>query len=264
MDTNMVLNASFNELVFENRHKDYGAYQIRKRYSKNVVISAFLAVAFFTTALGAYFVNLPDANAAGVPPNGPPKIADTVTVNMLDERKTPIKKQREVLPPAAKGSTNTITENIKIVTDSATSLNVNDTAGTPTGETGGVTKIADTTSTTGQPCVNCGDTVPPKPRLVQWLIDPPKDPGLDEFFKKNIRYPQLAKDRGIQGVVYLTFIVDTKGDVRDIKIAKGADPLLDREVLRVAKFMPKWEPVKDENGEIVEYQYNKPVRFTLK
>jgi protein TonB len=263
MDTNMVLNASFNELVFENRHKDYGAYQIRKRYSKNVLLSAFLAVAFFSTALGAYFVNMPDAHGAGVPPSGPPKLADTLVINMLPEKENPIKKQPEVKPPSAKGASSTITDNIKIVNDSVKPVSMNDTVGSPTGVKGGVSKVSDTISP-GRPCVNCGDTTPKTPRLVKYLKDPPKDPGLDDFFRKNIHYPQIAREQGIQGVVYLTFIVDTKGDVRDIKIAKGVDPNLDREVLRVARIMPKWEPVKDENGEIVEYQYNKPVRFTLK
>jgi protein TonB len=259
----MVLNPSFNELVFENRNKNYGAYQIRKRYSRNVLLSALLAVALFSTALGAYFINLPGANAAGVPPGGPPKITDTLLINILPT-KEPIKKQPPVNPPSAKGASNTITENIKIVNDSAKPVNPTDTAGNPNGVKGGVSKIADTSTVVGKPCVNCGDSAPKPPRRVAWLPKPPKDPGLDDFFKKHIRYPQPAKDGNIQGVVYLTFIVDTKGDVYDIKIAKGAHPLLDNEVLRVAKMMPKWEPVKDENGEVVEYQYNKPVRFTLK
>jgi protein TonB len=258
----MVLNPSFNELVFENRHKNYGAYQIRKRYSRNVVLAGFLAVALFSAALGAYFINMPESHAMGVPP----VISTKDSIVVIGGPKLPVKPPTPKLPanpPAPKGSPNTVTSNIIIAKDSVTPLNPNDTAGRYDGVKNGPGKLKDSTVVAVHPpCTNC-DSTPPKKEPRKWLPNPPKDPGLDAFFVKNIRYPQQAKEMGIEGVVYLTFVVDTKGDVRDIEILKGAHPLLDREVLRVAKFMPKWEPVKDENGEIVEYQYSKPVRFKL-
>jgi periplasmic protein TonB len=261
MDTNMVLNPSFNELVFENRHKNYGAYQIRKRYSRNVVLAGFLAVSIFTMAIGAYFINMPESQA-GVPPVITDNRVDTIPMIIGDHPPKP-RVQPPANPPAPKGSTNTITSNIVVAKDSVTPVNPNDTIGRPDGKIGGIGKLKDSIPlAAGNPCINC-DSVPKKKEPRKWLPFPPKDPGLDAFFVKNIRYPQIAKEQGIEGVVYLTFIVDTKGDVRDIAILKGAHPLLDKEVLRVAKFMPKWEPVKDENGEIVEYQYSKPVRFKL-
>lgn len=255
----MVLNPSFNELVFENRHKNYGAYQIRKRYNKNVLLAGFFAVVLFTAALGAYFINMPESQAAGVP-LATPYHDSIVTIGEPKQNIKPIIKQ-PVNPPAPKGSTNT--SNLVIAKDSVTPINPNDTAGRYDGKKNGVGKLKDSTVVaTNPPCTDC-DSTPKKKEPRKWLPNPPKDPGLDAFFVKNIRYPQLAKEQGIEGVVYLTFVVDTKGDVRDIEILKGAHPLLDREVLRVAKFMPKWEPVKDENGEIIEYQYSKPVRFKL-
>lgn len=260
MDTNMVLNASFNELVFENRHKNYGAYQIRKRYSRNVLLAAFFAVTLFSMALGTYFINMPESNAAV------PMIItghDSI-ITIGDPPPKPIIKPVVTNPPARKGSTNTITSNIVIMKDSSSQVDMKNPPGNPNGPDKGIGLLKDTGTVAVNPCPNCGDTIPKKPKFRDWLPFPPKDPGLDAFFVKNIKYPQAAREQNIEGIVYLTFIVDTKGDVRDIKIAKGAHPLLDREVLRVAKFMPKWEPVKDETGEIVEYQYNKPVRFKLK
>lgn len=261
MDTNMVLNASFNELVFENRHKNYGAYQIRKRYSRNVLLAGFLAVLLFTAALGAYFINMPESQA-GVPPIS--GRTDTISIILGEEPRVKPPVKPILSPPAAKGSA-AITSNIVITTDSVAATNVTDTIGIAGGVKGGTgTKDSvQTTSTVGKPCLDCPDTTKKIVKRRDWLPFPPKDPGLDAFFVKNIKYPQPAKDQGIEGTVYLTFVVDTKGDVREIKIAKGAHPLLDREVLRVAKFMPKWEPVKDETGEIIEYQYSKPVRFKL-
>jgi protein TonB len=257
MDTNMVLNASFNELVFENRHKNYGAYEIRKRYSKNVLVAGFLAVTLFSMAIGAYFINMPEANAS-VMIGDPRHQVDTalVVLKKPDENKPKPKAEAKPLPP--KGSTSTLTR--IVIQDSVPPTHMNDSAaGVAKGPFGpGHLKDTGTVASSYRDSVI---TVPP--RLVTWLPNTPKDPGLDAFFKANIRYPQLAKEQGIEGVVYLTFIVTTTGDVRDVKIAKGANPMLDKEVLRVAKFMPKWEPVKDDHGELVEYFFSKPVRFKL-
>lgn len=259
MDTNMVLNTSFNELVFENRHKSYGAYQIRKRYSQNVLFAGFLAVAFFTSALGAYFINMPEPKKAEVIPVTGVKDSLIIIGPKLPDK--PIVKP-PATPPAPKGSTAALTSNIVVAKDSVAPVNPNDTLGNFKGVTGGKGDPKDTTTVKiTPPCTDCDTHKVVKRR--NWLPHPPKDPGLDDFFRKNIHYPALAKEQGIEGVVYLTFVVDTKGDVKEIQIAKGAHPLLDREVLRVAKKMPKWEPVKDENGEIIEYQYSKPVRFKL-
>lgn len=255
----MVLNASFNELVFENRHKAYGAYQIRKRYSRNVLLAGFLAVSLFSAAIGAYFINMPESQAAGVPP----MIIIKDSLMTIGGPKPPDKPiVKPAVPPAPKGSSNTITTNIVIVKDSATALNPNDTAGSEKGVVKGIGQLKDTGTVAVNRCTNCDDSVITVKEPRTWLPFPPKDPGLDVFFQKNIKYPAIAREQGIEGVVYLSFIVDTKGDLRDIKIAKGAHPLLDREVLRVAKFMPKWEPIIYE-GDPVEYLYSKPVRFTL-
>src|ERR1044072_8852218 len=67
MDNNMVLNSGFNELVFENRHKEYGAYQIRRRYKRNVLLASLISISIFCSGMVLYFVNLPDAMAAELP-----------------------------------------------------------------------------------------------------------------------------------------------------------------------------------------------------
>lgn len=257
----MVLNTSFNELVFENRHKDYGAYQIRKRYSRNVLLAGFFAVTIFSLALGSYFINMPESHAIVIAPPVDPN--DTIPMIIGDPKTQERPKLKDPKPAPPKGSPNTITDNIVIVKDSASVVNTSDSVGVTNSLTNGPGKVIDSGSVavTGGPCLDCPDTT--TIRRVAWLPNPPKDPGLDDFFRKNIKYPQLAKDQDIEGVVYLTFVVDTKGDVREIAILRGAHPLLDKEVLRVARIMPKWDPVKDDSGELVEYQYSKPVRFTL-
>ena len=96
----------------------------------------------------------------------------------------------------------------------------------------------------------------------------PRFPGGEEammqFVQKNIQYPQTAKELGIQGTSYITFIIEKDGDINDAKVLRGipcgAD--LDYEAVRIIKSMPLWEP-GTQNGRQVRVQFNLPIRFTL-
>ena len=94
----------------------------------------------------------------------------------------------------------------------------------------------------------------------------PEYPGGDEalmmYLAKNIKYPALAQDAGIQGRVYVTFIVEEDGSVGRAKIARGVDESLDNEALRVVSEMPVWKPGK-KDGLAVAVQYTVPISFVL-
>ncbi|MEX1132735.1 MAG: energy transducer TonB, partial [Flavobacteriales bacterium] len=67
---------------------------------------------------------------------------------------------------------------------------------------------------------------------------------LFEYLGKNIKYPQMATDAGISGVVYVTFVVDKEGKIRDVKVLRGIGGGCDEEAVRVVKSMPTWKPGK--------------------
>jgi protein TonB len=94
----------------------------------------------------------------------------------------------------------------------------------------------------------------------------PQYPGGEEarlkFLQENIQYPQKAKESGIQGTVYVTFIVTTKGKIRDARILRGIGGGCDEEALRVLKLMPNWTPGK-QAGKPVEVQFTMAIKFTL-
>ena len=73
---------------------------------------------------------------------------------------------------------------------------------------------------------------------------------------------KIAKKNGIQGKVYITFVVDVDGSVIDAKIARGVDPSLDKESLRVVNSLPKWSPGK-QKGKSVKVQFTVPINFAL-
>ena len=83
------------------------------------------------------------------------------------------------------------------------------------------------------------------------------------YLSKNIKYPQMAKESGISGIVYVTFVVNPKGEVTDVKVLRGIGGGCDKEAVRVVKKMPKWKPGK-QRGKPVSVQYNLPVRFVLR
>lgn len=76
-------------------------------------------------------------------------------------------------------------------------------------------------------------------------------------------YPFEAQENGVQGRVIISFVVEDDGSISHVKVAKSADPALDREAMRVVETMPKWIPGK-QNGECVRVRYSVPVVFRLK
>jgi len=94
----------------------------------------------------------------------------------------------------------------------------------------------------------------------------PEFPGgelaLRKFIANAIKYPVIAQENGIQGKVYVTFVVDRDGGISDARIARGVDPSLDKEALRVVSTLPKWKPGK-QRGKPVRVSYTVPINFVL-
>lgn len=106
----------------------------------------------------------------------------------------------------------------------------------------------------------------PEPGRLRIVEDLPQFPGgaseLMKWLTKNLRYPDRAQKRGIEGKVVVQFIVNTDGSLSDIEIAKAADPMLNREALRVMRLMPQWTPgVK--NDEPCRTMVSIPIVFKL-
>ena len=89
--------------------------------------------------------------------------------------------------------------------------------------------------------------------------------GLEAAMKwiaNELKYPAIAQENGVQGRVTVRFIINKDGSVSDAIVAKGVDPHLDKEALRVISKMPNWKPGK-QRGQAVRVSYNLPVRFKL-
>lgn len=94
----------------------------------------------------------------------------------------------------------------------------------------------------------------------------PEFPGgeleLLKYLNKNIKYPVIAQENGVQGRVTCAFVVNQDGSIVDAEVMRGVDPSLDKEALRVISTMPKWKPGM-QRGKPVRVKYTVPVTFKL-
>ena len=109
-------------------------------------------------------------------------------------------------------------------------------------------------------------TVDPGEEIFFIVEDMPEFPGgelaLRKYIANAIKYPVVAQENGIQGKVYVTFVVSKDGSVANAKIARGVDPSLDQEALRVVNALPKWKPGM-QKGKAVSVSYTVPINFVL-
>ena len=103
--------------------------------------------------------------------------------------------------------------------------------------------------------------------ILTFADDMPEFPGgessLLKFLGSNVKYPVIAQENGIQGKVYVSFVINETGNIDDVCIVRGVDNSLDNEALRVVRSMPKWKPGK-QDGKTVKVRYNVPIFFELK
>ncbi len=94
----------------------------------------------------------------------------------------------------------------------------------------------------------------------------PEYPGGQEammrYLRDNIRYPVIAREAGIAGSVFVTFVVERDGSVTNVQVIRGIGGGCDEEAVRVVRNMPKWKPGKQRN-QPVRVQYRMPIRFVL-
>lgn len=102
--------------------------------------------------------------------------------------------------------------------------------------------------------------------IFSFVEEEPKYPGGEDarlkYLQDNLKYPEMAKEGNISGVVYITFVVEKDGKVTNVKVLRGIGGGCDEEAIRVIKAMPKWSPGKQRTRP-VRTQFNMPIKFTL-
>ncbi|MEE1143513.1 MAG: energy transducer TonB [Bacteroidales bacterium] len=89
--------------------------------------------------------------------------------------------------------------------------------------------------------------------------------GLDSMYAyivKNLKYPELAKEKGIEGRVFVSFIIEKDGLISNVKLLRGIGGDCDEAAVKMVKNMPKWKPAK-QRGKPVRCQFTLPIKFEL-
>lgn len=107
----------------------------------------------------------------------------------------------------------------------------------------------------------------PGKEAIQTIVDEmPEFPGgeaaMFKYLGGSVNYPE-GTEAAVEGVVFVSFVVERDGDLSAIRVLRSVHPSLDREAIRVVKAMPKWNPGK-QNGKVCRVQYNLPIAFRLK
>ncbi|MBV8389555.1 MAG: energy transducer TonB [Mucilaginibacter sp.] len=126
-------------------------------------------------------------------------------------------------------------------------------------------------NTTSNKTNNLSETViPPQQKDTRIFTEVEQAPefqgGIDKFYKflgQNIKYPAVAKEKKVEGKVFVSFIVEKDGSLSNIKVLKEPGSGCGNEALRVMKLSPKWKPGV-QNGHKVRVQYTLPITFALK
>lgn len=179
-----------------------------------------------------------------------------ITENVFEQdMEIPISKQPEIAPPPPPVAA--ITEILTIIDDETELEETTIASSEETGENVEIKHIATTVD----------EEVPVEDEIFEVVEEKPDFlnggmVGLMRYLRDNIKYPTIPQETGTQGRVTVQFVVNKDGSIVDVKIAKGIDPYLDKEAVRVISTMPKWKPGK-QRGVPVRCKFTVPVTFKL-
>lgn len=251
------------ELVFANRNKEFGAYVIRKGYNKTTAQALLISLAVFTLLISGpvimNFLNPGDDSGSEKPVE--------VTVDLKEP--PPIDKN-EPPPPPPPPPPPTI-ETVKFTPPVVVDREIEDEDQPPPQEQLSETNVGVVTQAGDENATELPDEEPVADpdagKIFTFVEEQAEFPGGEEaritFLQKNIKYPALARENGIEGRVYVTFVVGPDGSIRDVKVLRGIGGGCDEEAMRVVKMMPPFKPAK-QNGRPVNVQFNMPIVFSLK
>lgn len=254
------------ELIFKDRNKSYGAYKMRrdlgKRQAAALIIVTVVALVGFT---------LPRLIRMAMPAQKE-EMVEVTRLSTLEEpeiKEETMKKVEPIAPPppalksTIKFTAPVIRKDEEVNEDDE--LKSQDEL-TQTKVQISIADVKGNDELNGKDIADLQEVITQTPEVQKeepydMVEQMPQFPGgpaeLLKYIAKNLKYPIIAQENGIQGKVILRFVVNAKGYVEDIKVLRSLDPYCDKEAVRVVKSLPQWIPGK-QNGRNVPVYYNVP------
>lgn len=268
----LAMEKSLNDIVFENRNKSYGAYDLRKGYGQTVQRAVVMGVAFFLL-----LVMLPQLYAKLIPEPKEDDVAWSVEARPVDIRleedlpkPPPVKEEVPPAPKTVKSLTPEVLPDNEVAIEElppAVEDLSNAQPSTITAE--GVedpTIIAPPAVNVPAPKAEAAGVVAKKEETFTFVEQSPQYAGGNEamaaFLRKNLKYPSQASRAGIQGKVFVQFTVGSDGKIENAAAVKGIGFGCDEEAVRVVKLMKDWMPGK-QSGVPVRVKFTLPIAFQL-
>lgn len=257
-----VTSGARNEIVFEDRNRAYGAYQIRQNYNRNLLLIIAILTASLGLAYGVhrYISSLPEEEEVTAVDTSQftmeaPPIDEEVVPPPPQEPIPPMEKTIEFIPP--------VVTDEEVDTEIALQDELVDTkASTSTNDTDEENFAPPVTATAPPP-------VEKKEEETFTFVDEQAEfPGgyaeMSKYIAKNIKYPQEAIEMGVEGKTFLRFVVGKDGNIEDVRVLRGLEgcTACDKEAQRVVRSMPNWKPGKN-GGKAVRSYFDLPVSFRL-
>jgi len=250
---------AFDDIVFEDRNKEYGAYRLRKRYNRNVSIALLIGVLIIATAVITPYINAkalegrakraerqveikmekldqPTELVAPPPPPPPPP--------------TDVVQQQRYVPPVVVDSIKPEEVKQLMTADQAQSEVTNK-------------EVVEVVQQVKEEVQEAEAEEVPFVVVEEMPMYPGGDVELLKYIMEHVQYPEVAKENNIQGRVIVRFCVTAKGGVSQVSVLKGVDPELDKEAIRVVNTLPAFKPGK-QGGKPVPVWYMVPMTYTLK
>jgi len=262
--------AKLNEVIFEKRNKNYGAYAIRSEYNESLrkslmVVSGFVLL-LFVSMLGYNKYNAKSENEKVI-------LVDDIKQEIFDwgeevTLKPLIEQPVQNVAASAAPEGGIATQIIDNAVETGTvNLNNQQNGQGPADATGTSLTSSVVTTNTVTTEAPTNTIVVSKEPLVFAEEMPEFEGGVSGIMRyvgQNISYPEGAKVVGKEGTVYVSFVVNEVGNVENVKVMKGIGYGCDEEVVRVITKMPRWKKVGKNNGQPVKVRFNIPVAFRLK
>jgi periplasmic protein TonB len=250
----------WNDLVFEKRNRDYGAYVLRGSYGRNVAVGlivtllATLLIFFLPVILDKFFADI-DADKpaprklvytelSAPPPIDKPKPLPPVL------QLPKLQKVIKFVPPKV------VKEDVVEAAPTIEEIKANDVAA--------VAIEGPTEVVFDEPVAEI--TIEDDNEIFTVVEQAPEFAGgydaLMAWVKQHMVYPANARRMGMEGTVYLSFVVGKDGVIRDVSVLKGFMRECDNEAMRVVNLMPKWKPGK-QNGHPVNVRFTLPLKFRM-
>jgi len=249
----------FDDIVFEERNKEYGAYRLRKKYNRNVLIGMLIGILIIGTAIITPYLN---AKAA----EGRSKRAERQVEIKLENLDTP-NEQVAPPPPPPPPPTDVVQQQRyvpPVVVDSIKPEDIKQLMTADQAQTEVTNKeVVEVVQQVKEEVQEADPEATPFVVVEEMPMFPGGDVELLKYISEHTQYPEVAKENNIQGRVIVRFCVTSKGGVSQVSVLKGVDPELDKEAIRVVNTLPTFKPGK-QGGKPVPVWYMVPITFTLK